>query len=121
MSSRVEGYFVEEGAVIGPRQGTNAEWLAGLRKEARRAMVRRLVLERVRNGGFQGAPKPVPLDSTADYVGYGSMDDGPAPIPAGTPAQAASGWRFSGPRVVETIVIGLTVAVLGTWLCGRSR
>lgn len=34
------------------------DWLWRLRKDARRAMVRRIVMDRIKNGGLQDAPPP---------------------------------------------------------------
>lgn len=110
MKSRVEGYFADESSMRGGK-GQDDQWLADLRQESRRAMIRRLVMDRVRTGGFGDGPRPVPLDSTADGVPYGAMDDVSA-TPRGS-------WRPDWPKVCEAAVVGVVVTLAGTWLCAR--
>lgn len=59
MKNRIEGYFGDTTA----REGADDKWLWGLRKDARRELIRRLVMERIQLGGYEGAPAKSDLSS----------------------------------------------------------
>ena len=101
---RVEGYAVDEQDMFSAG-GVDDAWLAGLREEARLALIRRIVLDRLANGGFSGAPKPVDLDSSSD--GFEGMDDA---------AQGGSASRSFAP-IIRDLVIGVGISVLSAWVC----
>ncbi len=109
MTERIEGYFADADAIHGGG-GTDDQWLAGLRQEARRSLIRRLVMERIRHVGYHGAPGPVP---GAD------LSDATDALPSGPPHAPGPRWRLELPRVLEALAIGVVVTVASTWLCMR--
>lgn len=100
---RVEGYWVDDDD-MGANGGADDAWLSDLRDEARFALIRRVVLERVANGGFSGGPKPVDLASDDD--GFGGLEDAP-----GSSKPAA--WR----GLLRDVAIGIGVSVVSAWAC----
>jgi len=54
MPSRIEGYVNTDADDNPPSE--DAAWVGPLRREARHAMVRRLVMERIAQGGYENFP-----------------------------------------------------------------
>jgi len=88
--------------------GADDAWLADLREESRLLLIRRIVMERLANGGFSGAPRPVDLDSTSDAPPGGLDDVSPA---------SKKEWSFT--PLLRDIAIGVGVSVLAAWVCTR--
>lgn len=100
MPERVEGYEVDGSALPAGTPGS-VSWIDGLRRDARRALIRRLVMERIQLGGYD--PRPNPHDGLSDS---GTESD-----------PSASNERFI--RVAETILTGVAVLVFGSLVCSR--
>jgi len=98
MPERVEGYEADESALRGGPGSVS--WIDGLRRDARRALIRRLVMERVQLGGYD--PRPNPHDGLSD---------------SGTESTPESSGRFT--RVLETVLTGAAVVVVGAYVCSR--
>jgi hypothetical protein len=99
MPERVEGYEADETALRGGPGSVS--WIDGLRKDARRALIRRLVMERIQLGGYD--PRPNPHDGLSDS----GVESSPS----------ASNDRFI--RAAEAIATGVAVLVVGAWVCSR--
>jgi len=99
MPERVEGYEVDESML--PGASGSVSWIDGLRKDARRALIRRLVMERIQLGGYD--PRPNPHDGLSDS----GIESSPS----------SSNDRVI--KAVETVLTGVAVLVVGGWLCSR--
>lgn len=106
---RVEGYWVD-GDDMSAGGGADDAWLSDLRDEARFALIRRIVLERVANGGFAGGPRPVDLNSDDD--GFGGLEDVTASGGTGRKPVAWGG-------VLRDVAIGVGVSIVSAWACMR--
>lgn len=73
--------------------GADDAWLDGLRDDAQRELVRKLTLERIQKGEWEGDPDPHGLES------------GPS--------------RFT--RLVEGVLIGVAVTLVSGWVCSLLR
>lgn len=103
---RVEGYWVDDDD-MSASGGADDAWLSGLRDEARFALIKRIVLERIANGGFGSGPRPVDLDSADD--GFGGLED----VTSG--ARRPDAWK----GVLRDVAIGVGVSIVSAWACMR--
>ena len=98
MPAIVEGYEADESALRGGPGSVS--WIDGLRRDARRALIRRLVMERVQLGGYEARPNP-----------HDGLSD------SGTESTSESNSRFT--RILETVLTGAAVVVIGAYVCSR--
>lgn len=89
---RVEGYETDDAAMQG-KAGDEDAWLDGLRDEAQRALVRKLALERIQKGEWEGDPDPHGLESSSSRL----------------------------TRLIEGVLIGVSVTLLSGWVCSILR
>jgi len=100
MPERVEGYEADETVLRG--EPGSVSWIDGLRRDARRALIRRLVMERIQLGGYD--PRPNPHDGLSD---------------SGIESSPASSSNDRLIRVAEAVMTGVAVIVIGAVVCSR--
>ncbi len=99
MPEIVEGYETDGAAQSASGE---ASWVDSLRRDARRAMIRRLVMERIEVGGYD--PRPNPHDGLSD---------------SGTESNLSAPTNGALIRFAETVLAGVAVMVIGAMLCSH--